>query len=315
MSTLVERCGNNKHFQEIYKMVQGKLGNVKYTADGVPTSPLSHTNDEIELIKREQFGQVTDNFITAYGADYKTYKDVCRSAAAFSDDALKRCIKDGFYNPISGTGTGVDPSLATQANIPLLIGPGEVTALYSNGGISQIIIDKKSKGVLLNGYRFKGTGFEEQQLIDLQGHAEMSGFGMALNDVFRDGNIYGGSVLFPIFNKDNPLTTAMTAKQLFQSGVLEKNCLRRWVEVDRWNTVVVPSFDLTEEGNIVDVLVNNKIASSKREAREFIKGNAISVNGNIINDETTLITKDMAIEGEIIIFRRGKKKYFIGNVK
>ena len=60
----------------------------------------------------------------------------------------------------------------------------------------------------------------------------------------------------------------------------------------------VPSFDLTEEGNIVDVLVNNKIASSKREAREFIKGNAISVNGNIINDETATITKDMAIEGE-----------------
>ena len=77
----------------------------------------------------------------------------------------------------------------------------------------------------------------------------------------------------------------------------------------------VPSFDLAEEGNIVDVLVNNKIASSKREAREFIKGNAISVNGNIINDETATITKDMAIEGEIIIFRRGKKKYFIGNVK
>ena len=77
----------------------------------------------------------------------------------------------------------------------------------------------------------------------------------------------------------------------------------------------VPSFDLTEEGNIVDVLVNNKIASSKREAREFLKGNAISVNGNIINDETATITKDMAIEGEIIIFRRGKKKYFIGNIK
>ena len=77
----------------------------------------------------------------------------------------------------------------------------------------------------------------------------------------------------------------------------------------------VPSFDLTEEGNIVDVLVNNKIASSKREAREFIKGNAISVNGNIINDETATMTKDMSIEGEIIIFRRGKKKYFIGNVK
>ncbi len=247
MSTLVERCGNNPHFSEIYKMVQGKLANVQFTADGTPTAPLSHTNDEIELIKREQFAQVTDNFISAYGTRYQTYEDMCKNVAAFSDDELKRCIKDGFYNPISGTGTGIDPSRATQANIPLLIGPGEVTALYSNGGISQIIIDKKSKGVLLNGYRFKGTGFEEQQLIDLQGHAEMTGFGMALNDVFRDGNIYGGSVLFPIFNKDNPLTTAMNAKQLYNAGILGKNCIRRWVEVDRWNTVVVPSFNLTAE--------------------------------------------------------------------
>ena len=76
----------------------------------------------------------------------------------------------------------------------------------------------------------------------------------------------------------------------------------------------VPSFDFAEELPLVDVLVNNKIASSKREAREFITGNAISVNGEVINDPTKVITKDMAIEGEILIFRRGKKKYFIGNV-
>ena len=77
----------------------------------------------------------------------------------------------------------------------------------------------------------------------------------------------------------------------------------------------VPSFDFTEELPLVDVLVNNKIASSKREAREFISGNAISVNGEVINDPAKVITKGMAIEGEILIFRRGKKKYFIGNVK
>ena len=76
----------------------------------------------------------------------------------------------------------------------------------------------------------------------------------------------------------------------------------------------VPSFDFAEELPLVDVLVNNKIASSKREAREFITGNAISVNGEVINDPTKVITKDMAIEGEILIFRRGKKKYFIGNI-
>ena len=76
----------------------------------------------------------------------------------------------------------------------------------------------------------------------------------------------------------------------------------------------VPTFKFTEELPLVDVLVNNKIASSKREAREFIKGNAISINGEVINDETKIITKDMALEGKILIFRRGKKKYYIGEV-
>ena len=76
----------------------------------------------------------------------------------------------------------------------------------------------------------------------------------------------------------------------------------------------VPNFEFKEELPLVDVLVNNGMASSKREAREFIKNNAISINGESINDETKVITKDMALEGKILIFRRGKKKYFIGLV-
>ncbi len=76
----------------------------------------------------------------------------------------------------------------------------------------------------------------------------------------------------------------------------------------------VPNFDFKEELPLVDVLVNNGMASSKREAREFIKNNAISINGETVSDETKVITKDMALEGKILIFRRGKKKYFIGLV-
>ncbi len=76
----------------------------------------------------------------------------------------------------------------------------------------------------------------------------------------------------------------------------------------------VPTFKYTEELNLVDMLVNNKIASSKREAREFISGNAISINGEVVNDLEKVITKDMALEGKIIIVRRGKKKYFIAEV-
>ncbi len=77
----------------------------------------------------------------------------------------------------------------------------------------------------------------------------------------------------------------------------------------------VPSFNFEKEEALIDVLVNNKIASSKREAREFLKANAISVNGDVMTDENALITKAMAIEGQILIFRRGKKKYFLGIVK
>ena len=76
----------------------------------------------------------------------------------------------------------------------------------------------------------------------------------------------------------------------------------------------VPNFQFKEELPLVDVLVNNGMASSKREAREFIKNNAISINGETVNDEQKVITKDMALEGKIIIFRRGKKKYYIGMI-
>ena len=76
----------------------------------------------------------------------------------------------------------------------------------------------------------------------------------------------------------------------------------------------VTTFKYTEELPLVDVLVNNGMASSKREAREFIKNNAVSINGEVANDETMIVKKDMALEGKVIIFRRGKKKYYLAEL-
>ena len=73
----------------------------------------------------------------------------------------------------------------------------------------------------------------------------------------------------------------------------------------------VPSFQASEE-NIVDFLVNNKIASSKREAREFINAGSIMNNGDKIIDVDYKVTKDCAIDNEILVIRRGKKKYYLG---
>ena len=77
----------------------------------------------------------------------------------------------------------------------------------------------------------------------------------------------------------------------------------------------VPTFKFEKEEPVIDVLVNNKLAQSRREAREFLAAKAVFVNGEVITDENQMITKAMAIEGQILIFRRGKKKYFIGEVQ
>ena len=77
----------------------------------------------------------------------------------------------------------------------------------------------------------------------------------------------------------------------------------------------VPNFEINEELSLIDLLVNNNIASSRREAREFISAGSISINGDKYMDENEVITKDKAIEGKVLIVRRGKKKYFMGLFK
>ena len=77
----------------------------------------------------------------------------------------------------------------------------------------------------------------------------------------------------------------------------------------------VPSFVINSDINIIDLLVNNKICSSKREARELVNGNAISINNDKITDENYLVTKDNAIDKEVVIIKKGKKKYFLGLYK
>ena len=74
----------------------------------------------------------------------------------------------------------------------------------------------------------------------------------------------------------------------------------------------VPNIKLKDDIKLIDLLVDNKICSSKREAREMILSNAISLNNKRHNDENEIINKDLAIDGKIIIIRKGKKKQYIG---
>ena len=77
----------------------------------------------------------------------------------------------------------------------------------------------------------------------------------------------------------------------------------------------MPHYEINQELNVVDLLVNTGICQSKREAREFINSGSIIINEEKITDETKIIGKDMAIDNEILVVRRGKKKYFIIKMK
>ena len=74
-------------------------------------------------------------------------------------------------------------------------------------------------------------------------------------------------------------------------------------------------FTITEDINIVDLLVNNGVCSSKREAREFINNGSITMNGEKVTDVEMVVSRDKALYSKYVILRRGKKRYFIGVYK
>lgn len=77
----------------------------------------------------------------------------------------------------------------------------------------------------------------------------------------------------------------------------------------------VVSFDVIKNISVMDMLVDNKIASSKREAREFLTAGSISINGIKYQDLEGIVDDSMLLYGKYLIVRKGKKKYFVGLVK
>ncbi len=73
----------------------------------------------------------------------------------------------------------------------------------------------------------------------------------------------------------------------------------------------LPSIEGKEDMKLVDMLIEAKLAQSKREAREFIKNGAVLVNGDKLTDIEASLGKANAIEGKFIVLRRGKKLYAI----
>ena len=100
----------------------------------------------------------------------------------------------------------------------------------------------------------------------------------------------------------------MISKQLFSGKIADidpKMLLRILKDVPHCEV---------NSGNLVDVLVQGKICSSKRDAREMINGGAITINGEQVKDLEFQVSKDIAIQDNVFVVRRCKKKYHVVSI-
>ncbi len=69
-----------------------------------------------------------------------------------------------------------------------------------------------------------------------------------------------------------------------------------------------------EDGTpLIEALISLHIANSKREARDLISGNSITVNGEKVNDLNFVLKKEDAFDGKLTIIKKGKKFYYAVN--
>lgn len=72
-----------------------------------------------------------------------------------------------------------------------------------------------------------------------------------------------------------------------------------------------PSLNLEGQGLLIDALVDGKICSSKREAREMITGGSITVNGTKVTSLEFELQSTDAFFNKYTVIKKGKKTYFV----
>lgn len=69
--------------------------------------------------------------------------------------------------------------------------------------------------------------------------------------------------------------------------------------------------EVSDRVSLVDVLVEANIASSKREAREWITQGSIQINGEKVQDVAFLVCKEHALYKQATWIKKGKRNYFV----
>ena len=156
-------------------------------------------------------------------------------------------IRDSIINGRWNVNNLADPTASSLSLPNIYISPWEANSLYSQKGIFETIINKKSKSILLNGCNIENPHLTQKQIDTIKEKMEVLNFKNILTESTLTSLVYGGALVFPLFKKDTPVTTSLPLNALLKLGVLKKNCIDYFVQLDRWNTFIIPPYNPTQK--------------------------------------------------------------------
>ena len=156
-------------------------------------------------------------------------------------------IRDSIINGRWNINNNIDPTRANLSLPNIYISPYEANSLYSQKGIFETIINKKSKSILLNGCNLENKHLTQKQIDLVKEKMEVLNFKEMLSESTLTSLVYGGALVFPLFKRDTPVTTSLPLDALLRLGVLKKDCIDYFVQLDRWNTFIIPPYNPTQK--------------------------------------------------------------------
>lgn len=259
-------------FKELRKILNGSNMSVKHYANGKIAVTDSHTFkgmkisalDEAQALVEKGIHEDTEAYATKCGIQLDSVESVSKRAKE-NIGAVMDCIlsknpstardmhekivtRDSIMNGRWNINNNIDPTRASLALPNIYISPWQANSIYSQKGLFETVINKKSKSILLNGCVIENKHLSQEKMDKVNERAEVKhNFKSILAESTLTALVYGGGLTFPMFKKDNPITTRLPLSSLLSLGVLEKGCIDYFVQLDRWNTFIIPPYNPTQK--------------------------------------------------------------------
>lgn len=153
---------------------------------------------------------------------------------------------DSVYNDRLNIGNRADAATDVSITPNIWISPWEAAAVYSQKGLIETVINKKAKSIMLNGIKIQNPRLTAKQIDKISENFFAKASAQLLSDNVCNALVYGGGLMFPMFKKDTPLTMNLPMSALLKNGVLGKDCIDRFISLDRWNTMIIPAKSPTQ---------------------------------------------------------------------